>query len=127
MATRVQPQIMPRPDFGRGFIALENSRQLRKQKDRHQILDLTAPDGIESGQEITLSGGMVVEASSGNYAPIDAEPGTLITPYKLVLNGVVSDEWFLSPGILPAIEPGDTIQAQDAFGRLSNIITAPTP
>lgn len=124
---KVQPGPKPRPSYGRGFIALENSRHLEGQKERHQILSLTASGDIATGEEITISGGTTVEAANGMYAPLEYEPGTIITPYKLVINGAEGENWTDSPAILPEIAPGDTIQAKDAFGRLSNIITAPAP
>lgn len=89
-----------------------------------QVL-ISAPDGAYAGAPLIASGGAPIVYSSGEYVPIVASNGMVITPYMFLINGVQTGQWFTSPTTLPnTLSAGQSIQVKDALGNTSNILMA---
>lgn len=89
-------------------------------------LGVSFPEGVFAGAPVIVSGGTPIVYVDGEYAPIEADVGAVVTPYMFVINGVETGVWFESPTTLPeGLAPGDTVQIRDALGRLSRVFVVP--
>lgn len=80
-----------------------------------------AGNGAFIGSLIQVTGGLPVIYHEGDFAPIEANEGDTIIPYKLVVNGIVTGDWFVSELIIPSdVDIGDVIAVTDSAGHLSN-------